>query len=142
MPSPIVVSMKYNAKVVISVDTAKYFRLFFDKIFQAHWHGLLFAQLVPKLLKMLFEQFLVTDNVSQFSQCLLVRGVGNPELDVTVVGIFLVHVAGEAQPLLLFRLFWIIFLSILDGAYEYLVYVDVAVGLCHYFAIDAAWLAA
>ena len=88
---------------------------------------------------MLTEQSGLGNDIAQFIEPTLIGGARNPETDVAVDRVFLVHVLAEALPLLLVIEFRVVGQSKLYGTTEYCVDVDVAVGFGNNLAVEGTW---
>ena len=81
---------------------------------------------------------LVGNHLSHGLQLRRVVRLGDPEFYVSVDGVFLLHVLHKPLPLPFAVELWIVVEAELYGTCEDDVGVEVAVGLCHYTAVDAA----
>ena len=87
-------------------------------------------------IEVLAEQGGLGNDVAQLGEAALVFGAGNPEPEVAVGGVFLVHVLTEPLPVLFAVEFGIMGESELDGATEHHFGHDVAVGLGYDFSVE------
>ena len=72
-------------------------------------------------------------------QALGIGRIGQPQLDVSVGRVFLLHVLAEPLPMFFSALLWIVVQSVLYGAQEDAFGLEVAVSLSHYLAVYATW---
>lgn len=79
------------------------------------------------------------DELPDGLQLLLVLTSGNPQLDVSRVGVFVFEMFGEPVPLLLLRHFGVMVSAIKDCSSEHRFGVKLPVGLRHNLAVDASW---